>query len=176
MPRSTKSRGVQDEAPGGVAILDNEEITDEMTSATDADAELDEELDDPTFEFTSEPAPKDFTPDRKTPGRVRRPSYFDNVLRDPDVFNTGRWQKVPVSGPEHLEAAKRELNRSKLHLNKIGLETGEPEIGLDLDERDDALYFRSRTAQKRERKNGNTSDAADVADEGADEEYEDDAE
>jgi hypothetical protein len=147
-----------------------------MTSATDADAELDEELDDPTFEFTSEPAPKDFTPDRKTPGRVRRPSYFDNVLRDPDVFNTGRWQKVPVSGPEHLEAAKRELNRSKLHLNKIGLETGEPEIGLDLDERDDALYFRSRTAQKRERKNGNASDAADVADEGADEEYEDDAE
>ena len=174
MPRASKSRGVQESAPGGIDTLEPEEATEEMTSATDdAELELDEELDDPGFEFTDEPAPEDFTPDRKTPGRVRRPSYYDDVLRREDVFNSGQWRRIPVTGPEHLEAAKRELNRSKLFLNKIGLEEGLPEIGLDLDERKDALYYRSRTAQKRERKNGTANgDVVDTADDGEDD-YED---
>ena len=98
---------------------------------------------------------------------------YDDVLRRDDVFNSGQWRRIPVTGPEHLEAAKRELNRSKLFLNKIGLEEGLPEIGLDLDERKDALYYRSRTAQKRERKNGvSDSDVVDTADDGEDD-YED---
>lgn len=173
MPRSTKSKGVNEETSGAIDTLEPEENTDEMTSATDdADVELDDELDDPGFEFTDEPAPDDFTPDRKTPGRVRRPSYYDDVLRRDDVFNSGQWRRIPVTGPEHLEAAKRELNRSKLYLNKIGLEEGLPEIGLDLDERKDALYYRSRTAQKRERKNGTTNgEAIDASDEIGDDEY-----
>jgi hypothetical protein len=145
-----------------------------MTSTTDndIDSDLEEELDDPQFEFTDEWAPDDFTPDRKAPGRVRRPSYYDDILRRDDVFNSGQWRRIPVSSPEHLEAAKRELNRSKLFLNKEGLlqDPPLPEIGLDLDERKDALYYRARIAQKRERKNGTASeDAIDVSDEGADE-------
>ena len=171
MPRASKSRRLQDEESGGVAVLDPEETITEMTT-TDADVELDEDLDDPGFEFTDEPAPDDFTPDRKAPGRVRKPSIFDDVLRRDDVFNSGNWRRIPVTSEEHLEAAKRELNRSKLYLNKIGLEDGLPEIGLDLDERKDALYYRSRTAQKRERKNGVVSESVvDASEDG--EEYED---
>lgn len=175
MPRSTKSRAVQEDASGGITTLEPKETDNEMT-ATNTEVDLDEELDDPGFEFTDEPAPDDFQPDRKTPGRVRRPSYYDDVLRRDDVFNSGGWRRIPISSPEHLEAAKRELNRSKLFLNKIGLEEDPPlpEIGLDLDERKDALYYRSRTAQKRERRNGTTDNGAlDTADDG--DEYEDEA-
>lgn len=131
-----------------------------MTTAEDQDEDVmdeEDELSDPRFSFESKPAPSDFTPDRKTPGRVRQPSYFDDILRDEKVFNSNRWQMVPVTGKEHSEATLRELNRAKLHLNKQGLEEGLPEIGLDLDVREDAVYYKSRTAQKRERKNGNGS-------------------
>jgi hypothetical protein len=140
-----------------------------MTAATDTEAPEDDGLDtDPRFIFESMPAPKDFQPDRKTPGRVRQPSYFDDVLRRDDVFESGEWQMIPVNSKEHAEAAKRELNRAKLWLNKTGLEADPPlpEIGLDLDEREDVVYFKSRTAQKRERKNGNsTSDFVEESDE-----------
>jgi hypothetical protein len=154
LPRSTKSKGVQ----GSVDVLEREE--DDVTTATD---EIDgDELDstDPRFTFESQPAPADFQPDRKTPGRVRQDSYFDTILRHPEVFESGNWQMVPVTSKEHAEATLRELNRAKLHLNKQGLEKDPPlpEIGLDLDVREDAVYYKSRTAQKRERKgNGNGS-------------------
>lgn len=163
-----------------MAVLEPEGDAEDVTTATD-DTEVDEELDtDPRFAFTSEPAPPDFQPDRKTPGRVRQPSYFDDILRRDDVFDTGKWQRIPVDSEEHADAALRELNRSKLHLNKLGLAEGLPEIGLDLDKRliekgadENAVYYRSRTAQKRERKNGATSDVdADTETEEIDEEYE----
>jgi hypothetical protein len=70
---------------------------------------------------------------------------------------------VPVNSKEHAEATKRELNRAKLWLNKTGLEEDPPlpEIGLDLDEREDAVYYKSRTAQKRERRaNGSANGSA----------------
>lgn len=150
MPRSTKSPGVQTLEPDEVAddvVVDDADITDEQ------DEEEDEDEATPGFVFESKPAPKGFTPDRKTPGRVRQPSYFDDILRRDDVFGKG-WQMVPVTSKEHIRAVLRELNRAKLHLNKTAAE-GEPEIGLDLDVREDAVYYKSRVAQKRERKNGN---------------------
>jgi hypothetical protein len=176
LPRSTKSRAVQEEQDSSVAVLEPEGDVEDVTTATD---DVDEELSDPRFSFTSEAAPDDFTPDRKTPGRVRQPSYFDDVLRREDVFDTGRWQRIPVDGPEHADAALRELNRSKLHLNKQGLAEGLPEIGLDLDVRltekgaeEDAVYYRSRTAQKRERKpNGAPTDETESGE--YDDEYDD---
>jgi len=162
LPRSTKSKGV---VQGSVGVLEREdEGTEVTTAATD---EIDgDELDstDPRFTFESQPAPEDFQPDRKTPGRVRQPSYFDTILRHRDVFESGKWQMVPVTSKEHAEATLRELNRAKLYLNKLGLEEIPPlsEIGLDLDVREDAVYYRSRTAQKRERKgNGNGSTETD---------------
>lgn len=153
MPRSTKSKRASEEA-GSVATLEPEDDTMTTTEDTETDEEL--ETTDPRFTFESFPAPKDFTPDRKTPGRVRQPSYFDDKLRDPDIFESGEWQMVPVTSKEHSKAVDRELNRAKLWLNKTGLEEDPPlpEIGLDLDFREDAVYYRSRTAQKRERKNG----------------------
>lgn len=156
MPRSTKSKGVQ----GSVDVLEREDEGTDVTTATD---EIDgDELDstDPRFTFESQPAPPDFQPDRKTPGRVRQSSYFDTILRHSEVFESGQWQMVPVTSKEHAEATLRELNRAKLYLNKLGLEEDPPlpEIGLDLDVREDAVYYKSRTAQKRERKgNGNGS-------------------
>ena len=157
MPRSTNSKGVQE---GNVDTLEPDEAV--IDEALDEDD--DEEAVDPSFEFESFPAPKDFRPDRKAPGRVRRPSYFDNILRRDDVFESGEWQMVPVKSPEHLEAVRRELNRAKLWLNKTGLEQDPPlpEIGLDMDEREDAVYYRARTAQKRERKNGNGTTPTDT--------------
>lgn len=104
------------------------------------------------FEIVSEPAPADYAPERKTPGRTRRPSAFDDILRTEGVFGAG-WQRVPVSSKEHKDFVLRELNRAKLYLNSSGRLDGEPEIGLDLDDKkDDAVYFKSRVAQKRERK------------------------
>lgn len=173
MPRSTKSRGV--------ATLEREEEDTAVTTAQDQDDLVDEvdeddegEVGDPSFTFESFPAPKGFQPDRKAPGRVRRPSYFDNILRRDDVFESGEWQMVPVQSPEHLEAVKRELNRAKLWLNKTGLEQDPPlpEIGLDMDEREDAVYYRARKAQKRERKNGNGTTPTDTD---SAEEYEEDS-
>lgn len=168
MPRSTKSAGLQN---SDVDTLEPDEAV--IDEALDEEDEDDEEAGDPSFEFESFPAPKDFRPDRKAPGRVRRPSYFDNILRRDDVFESGEWQMVPVKSPEHLEAVKRELNRAKLWLNKTGLEESPPlpEIGLDMDEREDAVYYRARTAQKRERKNGNGSASTD-SDTDTAEEYE----
>jgi hypothetical protein len=163
LPRSTKSKRAAE--TGNVATLDREEET-IVTTATDQEADEDQGV-DPRFTFESFAAPKDFQPDRKTPGRVRQPSYFDDVLRSSEVFESGEWQMVPVSGEEHAQATLRELNRAKLHLNKTGLEEDPPlpEIGLDLDVREDAVYYKSRTAQKRERRaNGTAIAEADAAD------------
>jgi hypothetical protein len=85
---------------------------------------------------------------------------------------------VPVESKEHAAAVLRELNRAKLHLNKTAAE-GEAEIGLDLDVRGDAVYYKSRVAQKRERKNGTNGSAPPIDDEDAtpiDDELEDDGE
>jgi len=115
------------------------------------------------FDIVSEPAPEDYSPERKTPGRQRRPSYFDDRLRAADVFDQG-WQRVAVSSQEHKEFVLRELNRAKLYLNGTGKLDGEPEIGLDLDDKkDDAVYFKSRVAQKRERRDNGASALAENA-------------
>jgi hypothetical protein len=135
------------------------------------DAVVDDET-DTQFEFSMEPAPEDYQPDRKTPGRQRRPSFFDDKLRDPSVYNQG-WQRVPVTSEEHKAAVLRELHRAKLYLNGTGRKEGEPEIGLALDDKqEDAVYFKSRQAQKRTRKKTSNPDSLDLdeADNG-DEDY-----
>jgi hypothetical protein len=152
LPRSTKSRALNEES-GAVATLEREE---DVTTATTDTVDVDDD-DAPQFEFTSEAAPDDFQPDRRTPGRVRRPSFFDGILRDDSVFGQG-WQRIPITSDEHKQAAVRELNRAKLHLNKIGAEMDPPlpEIGLDLDVSSDTdVFYRSRVAQKRERRSTN---------------------
>lgn len=155
MPRSRNSRRA---GTGATATLDpTPEIEDtaDMTSVdtTPDDVDTDDAV---SFDLSMEAAPSDFQPDRKVPGRQRRPSFFDDKLRASDVYDQG-WQRVPVTSQEHKEFVVRELNRSKLYLNGTGRQEGEDEIGLDLDEKqDDAVYFKSRKAQKRERKaNGN---------------------
>lgn len=154
MPRSTKSRRA-----GGTAVLDNDHTESESTVTAATYEETDE-----TFEIVSEPAPEDYEPERKTPGRQRRPSAFDELLRASHVFGGG-WQRVPVTSDEHKAYVLRELNRSKLFLNGAGRMEGETEIGLDLDDKkDDAVYYKSRPAQKRERKNGNALAANAVSD------------
>lgn len=139
--------------------------TDTMSTATVVDQGVSTESEDDDndastqFEFSMEAAPEDYTPERKTPGRQRRPSFFDDKLRADDVFGKG-WQKVPVTSEEHKAAVIRELSRAKLYLNGTGRNEGEPEIGLDLDDKqDDAVYFKARVAQKRERKANAGSDA-----------------
>lgn len=134
----------------------------EVTTATDVDATEDEAQ----FELTMEPAPEDYSPERKTPGRERKVSFFDNRLRASDVFEKS-WQRVPVTSDEHRAYVLRELNRAKLYLNGTGRLDGEPEIGLDLDDKkEDAVYFKSRVAQKRERKSNASALAANSAEEG----------
>lgn len=160
---------------GNVAVQDrptdtNDNATQEivMTTATanDEATEVDEDTDDVTFEIVSEPAPEDYSPDRKTPGRQRKPSYFDGILRDPNVYEQG-WQRVAVTSDEHKAFVLRELNRAKMHLNKLAEDSGEDEIGLDLDDKkDDAVYYKSRKAQKRERKASANALAAEAEAEG----------
>jgi hypothetical protein len=154
---------------GNVATIEPDTQEDTMTTATDTD--YDETTDDETttsFELFQEPAPADYSPDRKTPGRQRRPSFFDDKLRASDVFNQG-WQRVPVTSDEHKAYVLRELNRAKLYLNGTGRLEDEPEIGLDLDDKkDDAVYYKSREAQKRTRKDkGESALAENAADEDA---------
>lgn len=151
MPRNKKFGN----AAGNTAVLDDNAEYDEETDVTD---EVEDEQEDTQFEFSMEPAPEDYQPDRKTPGRQRRPSFFDDKLRDPSVFEKG-WQRVPVTSDEHKAAVLRELHRAKLYLNGTGRSEGEPEIGLALDDKqDDAVYFKSRVAQKRTRKPKNPID------------------
>lgn len=150
MPRNKKYGNV---TGSDTAVIDREDnAQDEETtevSSTDVDTEADT---DTQFEFSMEPAPEDFTPDRKTPGRQRKPSFFDDKLRDPEIYGKG-WQRVPFSSEEHKQAILRELHRAKMYLNSTGMNPGEDEIGLALDvKQDDAIYFKSRKAQKRERK------------------------
>lgn len=152
---------------------DNEE-NGTVTTATASDettAVEDEDGDDAvTFPLESFQAPEDYAPNRKTPGRTRRPSYFDDILRDPSVYEKG-YQMVPVTSEDHKAFVVRELNRAKLYLNGVGRKEGEPEIGLALDlDNDDAVYYRSREAQKRERKEKTGEDAgANALAEGQDE-------
>lgn len=148
MPRGNSSRRAVASRAGTAVLESNEEITENAVSAA-----VDEELDGAGFEIVSEPAPADYAPERKTPGRQRRPSAFDEILRADGVFGAG-WQRVPVAGKEHKDFVLRELNRAKLYLNQAGQrQNGESEIGLDLDPtKDDAVYYKSRIAQKRERK------------------------
>lgn len=182
MPKSTNSKRVQDESAVSTIEPDEDDETtldeDEDEDVTDEVEDEEEDEDEATlgFSFESRPAPKDFTPDRKTPGRVRQPSYFDDILRREDVYGKG-WQMVPVTSKEHIKAVLRELNRAKLHLNKTA-EEGEPEIGLDLDVREDAVYYKSRLAQKRERKNGTNGAGPTAEDESSEEVFteEDDVE
>lgn len=163
MPRGSRSRRA-------TATLEPEidNPTSAQESTVTAATDYDTEDDTAQFDLSMEPAPEDYTPDRRTPGRQRRASYFDDRLRATDVFDTGKWQRVPITSDEHKAYVLRELNRAKLFLNGAGRRDGEPEIGLDLDDKkDDAVYFKSRPAQKRERKNGNDALAANAAEDGA---------
>jgi hypothetical protein len=154
MPRGSSSRRAS-ASRAGTATMETNENTENVVSSA-----VDEDLDGgPAFEIVSEPAPADYAPERKTPGRQRRPSAFDEILRADGVFGAG-WQKVPVQSQEHKDFVLRELNRAKLFLNQDAQRrNGEPEIGLDLDpSKDDAVYYKSRVAQKRERKaNGDSA-------------------
>jgi hypothetical protein len=147
MPRGSSSRRAS-ASRAGTATMEINENTENVVSSA-----VDEDLDGAAFEIVSEPAPADYAPERKTPGRQRRPSAFDEILRAEGVFGAG-WQRVPVQSTEHKDFVLRELNRAKLFLNQDGQRrNGEPEIGLDLDpSKDDAVYYKSRVAQKRERK------------------------
>lgn len=148
MPRGSSSRRAS-ATRAGTATLESNDVTENVVSAA-VDSDLDEGA---AFEIVSEPAPADYAPERKTPGRQRRPSAFDEILRADGVFGAG-WQRVPVTSQEHKDFVLRELNRAKLYLNQDGQRrNGESEIGLDLDPtKDDAVYYKSRIAQKRERK------------------------
>lgn len=149
MPRNRKH--------GNVAVEDRP--TDTPTEETAVTTATEDQ--DSTYTFDLEPAPADYEPERKTPGRDRKPSFFDDKLRDPSVFEQG-WQRVPANSAEHKAAILRELNRAKLHLNKLAEKTREPMIGLDLDDKqDDAVYFKSRVAQTRERR-ANQTDVLDA--------------
>jgi hypothetical protein len=141
-----------------VTTLDRPVETNEFLENTSVSAALEvDDNDTSQFEIVSEPAPEGYSPERKTPGRQRRASYFDDQLRAANVFGQG-WQRVPVTSPEHKAFVQRELNRAKLFLNGPGRLDGECEIGLDLDDKkEDALYYRSREAQKRERKDSGVS-------------------
>lgn len=151
MPRNKRHGNVSTvERPDATSTATTDEDTN-VTAATDEDV---------TFELSMEEAPADYTPDRKTPGRERKPSYFDDKLRAANVFGQG-WQRVPVSSEDEKAYVIRELNRAKLYLNGAGLQDGEDEIGLDLDDKkDDAVYFKARVAQKRTRKAKDGTDLA----------------
>jgi hypothetical protein len=110
-----------------------------VSTATETKPDFDEtgEEQGPTFDFTVEAAPPDYEPERKNPGRTRTPSPFDQTLLD--VFGKG-WQRVPHDGnDEKKQAIYRELTKAKSH-------TG---VGLDLNETDTHIEFRSRELQKR---------------------------
>lgn len=112
-----------------------------MPTAT-ADPETDETQNTPTFDFTVEAAPADYEPERKNPGRTRTPSVFDDVLVE--KFGQG-WQLVAHDGnDEKKQAIYRELNKAKAH-------TG---VGLDLNETETHVEFRSRELQKRAKRKG----------------------
>jgi hypothetical protein len=161
LPRSSKSKLV-----GATATLDRPstvEATESTVTAMTDETETDEGA---QFEIVSEPAPEDYRPDRKTPGRQRKPSYFDSQLRAPHVYEQG-WQRVAVTSSEHRDYVVRELTRAKLYLNGPGKLDGESDIGLDLDVKDDAVYYKARLAQKRERKsNGSDALVANANDDG----------
>lgn len=108
--------------------------TDETTAtATDVEG--------PTFDFTVEAAPEGYEPERKNPGRTRTPSPFDQTLRD--VFGKG-WQRAQYTSEDHKNAIYRELTKAKSH-------TG---VGLDLNETDTHVEFRSRELQQRKTRKG----------------------
>lgn len=173
MPRSTKSKGVAEQ--GSVATLEPEEEVEDVTSQTDTVDEVDEDEDevderDTGFTFESMPAPDDFKPEKKSPGRSRQPSYFDNLLRDPEIFGSKKWQMVPVTSKEHAEAVVRELNRARMYLNKPeNRGPDDPDVSYDHEIREDAVYWRSRIAQKRERKSVTNGDSPDEVEELSDE-------
>ena len=133
MPRSTKSRTVKaskDEAPEveSATNTDTESTEQESTDMSTAEA--------PTFNFSVEPAPEGYEPERKNPGRTRTPSPFDDVLVE--VKGKG-WQRVPYSGDEHRKAIERELTKAKQFRG----------LGLDMNVTDEYVEFRSRDLQKR---------------------------
>jgi hypothetical protein len=171
-PRGFRARGAAATLdPQDTPITDPQE-TDTVTAVTSEPADVDTTDDDgddaaTNFEFSMEAAPEGYTPERKTPGRQRRPSFFDDKLRSAEVFGKG-WQRVPVSSEEHKAAVIRELSRAKLYLNGTGRVGDEPEIGLDLDDKqDEAVYFKARVAQKRERKsNGGDALTENAAEDG----------
>lgn len=150
LPNSTKSRTVRNtrrkpaataetttenaQATAPETDTNTEQENTEMATATET---RDDEL---TFDFTVEAAPEDYEPQRANPGRTRKPSPFDEVLRD--AYGKG-WQRVAHNGDEEKrKAIHRELTRAKSFVN----------VGLDLNDTDTHVEFRSRELQKRTRK------------------------
>lgn len=101
----------------------------------------------PQFTFEVLPAEEGYQPDRRSPGRKREPSFFDEVL--PQVKDQG-WQRVPFSTDEEKQRILRELNRAKQY-------TG---LGLEKNETETAVEFRVRDRQTRSR-NGSAALAED---------------
>lgn len=139
MPRATKSRTVKansktDNASDNVDSTNTQE-NDTVTSTEEATA--------PTFDFHVEPAPADYEPERKNPGRTRTPSPFDDTL--PEVKDKG-WQRVPYTSEEHKAAILRELTKAKQFRG----------LGMDQNITDTHVEFNVRDLQKRVKKDGNT--------------------
>jgi hypothetical protein len=169
LPRSTKSKRVNEEDQGAVATLEREEEVEDVTSQVDTDTDIEDEDEvderDTGFTFESFPAPPDFEPEKRSPGRSRQPSYFDNLLRDPAIFGSKEWQMVPVTSQEHAEAVIRELNRARMWCNNPknpDVNPDDPDVSYDHEIREDAVYWKSRVAQKRERKSKTNGSAADA--------------
>lgn len=138
MPRSTKSRTVKadkeaDQAPESTTTTDSTDTAQENDTMSTAEA--------PTFNFSVEPAPEGYEPERKNPGRTRTPSPFDDILIE--VKDKG-WQRVPYSGEDHKKAIERELTKAKQFRN----------LGLDMNVTDTHVEFRSRDLQKRKARKG----------------------
>ena len=90
----------------------------------------------PTFDFVVESAPEDYEPERSNPGRKRAPSPFDDTLVA--VKDKG-WQRVAFADEAQKDLIVKELHRAKQYRN----------LGMDLNETDTHVEFRTRDLQKR---------------------------
>lgn len=157
MPRNKNASKVKTPpmSPTPPEDQETENVSTDTTSDQTVNVDADDDYDNDEYaqyDVSWEFAPDDYSPNRRTPGRIRRPSAYDDVLRRDDVYNKG-YIRVPVTSEDHKAFVKREIDRSKLYLNSLAQENGEPEIGISFDLGDeDAIYFRSRLAQKRKRK------------------------
>lgn len=110
-----------------------------MTTATP-------EVDEQVLTFEVEEAPADYEPERRNPGRTRKPSQFTEVLRN--AYGKG-WQRVPFSNEDELTVIKREINRAQQHVD----------CGLDRNITDTHFEFKVRDKQERKPRKAKGEDA-----------------